>query len=254
MPRNQTPARFSMDELGKYSKSFITNISADPSEELAKQFKDTILKYPEEGVYIYSFKEGRMLYTDGWEEVIGLPNEKITMLHIVNMSAPDFAPFVHEINDKALKFLHQRNERLKEYGFTIELKVMHKDGSEVPVVAKVSVHGTAENGKLESIMGRFQVNRSLRFGKVMRYAAHGPEKGAFEADLNESLFYQYHISKKELDALRLVSQGFAFKEIAVQCNVSQSAIEKRVIPMYKRFEVKSIAHLVSFAYENFLLP
>ena len=45
-----------------------------------------------------------------------------------------------------------------------------------------------------------------------------------------------------------------FKEIAERLNVSQSAIEKRIIPLYKRFNVKSLPHLISFAYDNNILP
>lgn len=241
------------DELGAYSKQFITNVPADLQNEIALNYKDKVLKYPMEGVYIYSFAEGRMLYADGWEEVVGIPNDEINMLEIVTMTAPAFAPFVHEINDKALKFLHFRNIDLKEYSFTIELKVLHRDGTEIPITAKVSVHETTESGHLKCIMGRFHVDYGLRFSKVMRYAAYGPEKNAFETDLNESLFYPFHISDKELEVIRLLSEGLAYKEMADKLDVSASAIEKRIRPLFKRFGVKNNTHLIAFAFQNNLL-
>ena len=52
----------------------------------------------------------------------------------------------------------------------------------------------------------------------------------------------------------MLAQGRSFKEIAHELNVTQSAIEKRIIPLYKRFDVKSLTHLVTFAYENHILP
>lgn len=239
--------------LGNYSKSFITDIPADLTTEEAKHFDETIPKFPEEGVYIYSFVKGRMIYASGWEEVLGYKDDEITMLKIVNMTAPDYAPFVHEVNDKALMFIHKTTTELDKYSFMIESKKMHKNGTEVPIVARVGVFEHAD-GKVHSIIGRFQVNRSLTFGKVMRYAAFGPEKGGFEEELNKTLFYQYAISNKEKEALAMVAKGYSFKEIANNFNVSQSAIEKRIIPLYKRFNVKSLTHLVSFAYDNHILP
>lgn len=239
--------------LGSYSKSFITDIPADLSTEEVKHFNQTIPKFPEEGIYIYSFAKGRMIYASGWEEVLGYKDDEITMLKIVNMTAPDYAPFVHEVNDKALMFIHKTSTDLDKYSFMIESKKLHKNGTEVPIVARVGVFEHA-NGKVVSIIGRFQVNRSIYFGKVMRYAAFGPEKSGFEEELNKSLFYQYAISDKEKEALALVAKGYSFKEIANNFNVSQSAIEKRIIPLYKRFEVKSLTHLVSFAYDNHILP
>jgi len=51
-----------------------------------------------------------------------------------------------------------------------------------------------------------------------------------------------------------VAQGYSFKEIAHHFNVSSSAIEKRILPLYKRFNVRSLSHLITFAYENHILP
>ncbi|MDE3214048.1 MAG: helix-turn-helix transcriptional regulator, partial [Bacteroidota bacterium] len=54
-------------------------------------------------------------------------------------------------------------------------------------------------------------------------------------------------------ALAMVAKGYSFKEIARHFKVSQSAIEKRIFPLYKRFNVKSLTHLISFAYDNHIL-
>jgi DNA-binding CsgD family transcriptional regulator len=88
----------------------------------------------------------------------------------------------------------------------------------------------------------------------MRYAAYGPEKEEFEEELNKVLFHHLAISKKEKEALAMVARGYSFKEIAARLGISHSAIEKRIIPLYKRFDVKSLPHLVSFAYDNHILP
>jgi len=240
-------------EYGKFSRSLITAVPADPSSMEAAFFRQTIPRFPDEAVYIYSFRESQMIYAAGWEEVLGYKDDEISMLTIVNSSAPIFAPFSNELNDKALQFIISKREELEKYSFTIELKKIHKNGSEVPIVARVGVHD-AENGKVISIKGSFQVNRSIHFGKVMRYAAYGPEKEFFEEELNKSLFYHLAISNKEKEALALAARGYSFKEIADRLKVSISAIDKRIIPMYKRFNVNSLAHLVGFAYENHILP
>lgn len=238
---------------GEFSKSNITDIPANLNSREASYFKQTIPRFPEEAVYIYSFKENRMIYADGWEEVLGYKDDEITMLDIVNASTPDYAPYSNEINDKALQFIMEKRADLEKYSFSIELKKNHKNGTEVPIVARVGVY-SVENGKVISIMGHFTINRSITFGKVMRYAAYGPEKNEFEEVLNRTLFNMPVISDKEREALALAAKGFSFKEIANMLNVTVSAIEKRIIPMYKRFEVRSLTHLVSFAKDNHILP
>lgn len=241
------------EEFGKYSKEFISDETADLSSKQANFYKNVIFKYPLEGVYIYSFEEGKMIYADGWEDVVGIASSDISMLGIVNMTCPRFAPFVHDINDKALKFLHTHNTNLTQYSFTIETKIMHQNGSEIPVVAKVKVHETFLDGSLKSIMGRFQVDFGLKFGKIMRYAAYGPEKEKFESDLNTNLFYPYQISLQEANIISLLAKGESKVEIASQMNQNSEQIEKRVTDLMKRFDVKNETHLIAFALENNLI-
>jgi DNA-binding CsgD family transcriptional regulator len=238
-----------MTNFGDYTKSMISAVPADLKSKQAIYFRKTIPRFPEEAVYIYSFKENRMIYADGWEEILGYKDEEISMLTIVSITAPEYAPFSNEFNDKALLFIQSKTEDLEKYSFTIEIKKIHKNGTHVPLISKIGVF-SAEKGKVVSIIGRSQINRSLTMGKVMRYATFGPEKSDFEEVLNRQLFKHFAISQKEKEALELVAKGFSYKEIACQLKVSQSAIEKRINPLYKRFDVKSLTHLISFAYDN----
>ena len=242
-----------MDAPGNYSKSMITATPADLTSKQALEYKKTIQRFPDEAVYVYSFKENRMVYADGWEEILGYRDDEINMLTIVTITSPEYAPFSGELNDKALKFILSKSEQLELYSFMIEVKKIHKNGSPIPIIVKVGVLNS-ENGQVTEIIGRNQINHSIRLGTVMRYAAYGPGKSEMEDELNKELFRHYAISDKEKEALALVAKGYAFKEIANSLNVSQSAIEKRILPMYKRFDVKSLSHLITFAYDNHILP
>jgi hypothetical protein len=178
---------------GEYSKSFITDVPADLKSEQALLFKKTIPKFPEEAVYIYSFIQNKMMYADGWEEILGYKDDEISMLTIVSITSPEYAPFSNELNDKALMFIQAKTEELEKYSFTIELKKIHKNGSHIPLISRVGVF-KAVNGKVIEIIDRSQINRSIKFGSVMRYAAYGPEKSEFEEELNKALFHHYAIS------------------------------------------------------------
>jgi DNA-binding CsgD family transcriptional regulator len=242
-----------MPEPGEFSKSMITNTPADLHSKEAVFYKQTIQLFPEEAIYIYSFKENRMIYADGWEDILGYRDDEINMLTIVSITSPEYAPFSNELNDKALRFILNKNEELEKYSFTIEIKKIHKNGSHVPLIVRVGVF-KSENGRVTEIIGRNQINRSINLGNIMRYAAYGPEKSEFEEELNKQLFQHYAISRKEKEAIALAAKGYSLKEIAYHYQVSQSAIEKRIIPLYSRFGVKSLSHLISFAHKNHILP
>lgn len=242
-----------MHPPGEYTNTIISATPADLSTNQARYFKQTIQRFPEEAIYIYSFKENRLIYADGWEEILGYRDDEISLSTIVNSTSPEYAQFSLELNDKALKFIFTKSMDLEKYSFQLELKKIHKNGTSIPLIVKVGVF-RAENGRLTEMIGRNQVNHSITLGNIMRYAAYGPEISEFEDELNKDLFRHYAISEKEKQALALVAKGFAFKEIAAHYNISQSAIEKRILPLYKRFQVKSLSHLITFAYDNHILP
>jgi DNA-binding CsgD family transcriptional regulator len=237
---------------GQFLRSFVTATPADLQSEEAQILHRQIQRFPEEAVYVYSFVSKRMVYANGWEEVMGYKDEEINLPVVLFSTCTEYAPFSVELNEKALLFILKKTEDLDKYSFTMELKKLHKDGTPIPMISKVGVF-SAQDGKVTAIIGRFQVMRSLKFGKVMRYAAYGPEKSSFEEELNRQLFQHYAISDKEKEALSLVARGYSFKEIAQEFQVTPSAIEKRIIPMYKRFQVRSLTHLISFAYDNHIL-
>lgn len=242
-----------MSLSGDFSRSMITSVPADLTTAEAINHKQTLQRFPQEAIYIYSFQQNRMIYADGWEEILGYRDDEINMRTIVDITSPEYAPFANELNDKALMFILSKTEDLEKYSFMIELKKRHKNGDAIPLIVRVGVFKTV-NKRVTEIIGRNQVNWSISLGSVMRYAAFGPEKAEFEEDLNKELFRHHAISNKEKEALSYIAEGYSLKEIANVLKVSQSAIEKRVIPLYKRFKVRSVSHLVRFAYENHILP
>ncbi|GGH71105.1 DNA-binding CsgD family transcriptional regulator [Filimonas zeae] len=241
MPHQSDPA------YGQYSRMFISDVPAGPAGAVPRP---ELLRFAEEAIYIYSFAESRMVYANGWKEVLGYEDAEVSLIQLVNATTPEFAPFSNDLNDKAIQFLHSKSENLEQYSFSIELKKFHKLGHTVPLLWRVGVYKTM-GGKVVEVIGRAQVNHALKFGKVMKYATYGPaDKVEFEEELNKILFQHPAVSEREKEALALASQGYSFKEIAALLNISESAVEKRIRPMYKRFDCKSLSHLVKFGIEN----
>jgi DNA-binding CsgD family transcriptional regulator len=240
-------------QMQQFFDALITNTPADLTTPEALHYKNTLHLFEQEAMYIYSLKDKKLIYTNGWQNVLGYKDEEINMDIILNSTIPEYAPFSQELNYKVLLFIHTISEDLEKYSFSMELKKRHKNGTAIPIVSWVGVH-QVQNKQVVTIYGNFRVNHNLTFGRVMRYATYGPEKNTMEEELSKNLFYSNFISDKEKEVLALVAKGQSFKEIATLLHISTSAVEKRINPLYKRFHVNGIAHLVSFAYENHILP
>lgn len=240
------------DNFGKYTRDRVSNIPFDFNDPIYKEYKEKVPQFIGQAVYIYSFEKNRMLFANGWKELLGYENEEITLLKIVSITSKRHFNFSNELNDKALQFLEEIKKDLDKYSFTIEVEKIHKNGNVIPLFSRVGIY-KSKDGNILEIIGISERIHSRKLGDIMQYAAYGPETSGFEETLNDQLFNELGISRKEKEALELASKGYAFKEIANKLNVSQSAIEKRIIPLYKRFNVKSLPHLISFAYNNHIL-
>jgi len=244
-------------ESKSYATHYLDSLSEDPIDMTSleyKSYKKNIHNFKDQAVYIYSIKQNKMLFAKGWLDMLGYKDEEITMQDIVHATTPHFLPFSLELGNKALEFISNETDNLEDFSFTLQLKKKHKNGDEVPLLSRVGVY-KATNGIVEEIISVTQIIPTLRFGKVMQYAVYGPpgiEK--FEDYLCSELFSYSVISSKEKEALALAAQGKTYKEIAAFLHISQSAIEKRILPLFKRFNVRSLPHLINFAHHNHILP
>lgn len=232
---------------------YVTDLPADLSSPEAKALQAQLHHFPDEAVYVYHLEKRQLIYVNGFRELLGYADAELTMGRILSLTTPRFASFMHDIQQKAVHFIRAGHAAVEEYCFIIEMKKYHRQGHEVPLLVRLSVHEAAQ-GIAQSIIGRLQLAPQLRFGQVVRYAVCGPDDNLLEATLSQTLFLQPAISDKEREALALVAGGAAFKEIAHQLGISHSAVEKRILPLYKRFGVRSLPHLISYAYDHGILP
>lgn len=225
----------------------------DPHSEETIRLGQTIRQFPDEAIYVFCLERRQLLYASGFQNVLGFADNEVNMRLILSLTAPQHASFVHDVQRKSLQFIMAGHPRLDQYVFIIEMKKRNRSGQEVPLETRISVF-EEKNGVAKSLIGRLQLSPHLRFGQVVRYAVCGPDQNLLEEALSNTPFVQPAISAKEREALSLVAKGLAFKEIAHRLGVSHSAIEKRVLPLYKRFGVQSLPHLVGYAYDNGILP
>lgn len=230
----------------------ITNIPVDVTSDKYKLYDKSIPVFENQAVYVYSFEENRMVYANGWSDILGYNDLEISMHTIVGLTSPRYIKFTNELNNKVLVFFSEERDNLAEYSFTFETEKMHKNGKAIPLFIRVGIY-KAKDRKVMEVIGIVECMSSIQRGEVMQYEAHGPEISEFENMLNKEIFCYKVISGKEKEALKLAAKGLSFKEIAFELNVSQSAIEKRIIPLYKRLGVSGLPHLINYAHLNNIL-
>lgn len=233
-------------------KQFFSDTPADLNTPEAEYFRKRIIRFPDEAVYIYSFKENKLLYVDGFYEMLGYKDDEISFIDIVSTTTKEYMDIKIGLHKNLQPLFLGTYKASTTQGGSAALKKICKDGSVVNTVSGFYVT-RVENNKMVEIMGRIQLIREpiLEHFSIQNF---GFEVEKVTKDINYDVVNPYSLTEKEKEALKLVCKGYTFKEIALQLNVSSSAIEKRILPLYRKFNVHSLNHLVGFCYENHLLP
>jgi DNA-binding NarL/FixJ family response regulator len=82
---------------------------------------------------------------------------------------------------------------------------------------------------------------------VSEEQAHAPATNSPTSDQQE----RTQLSNRELDALRLVVQGLANKEIASRMEISESAVKNTLQQLFAKTEVRTRGQLVRVALERY---
>lgn len=236
----------------EFIDKYISNIPCNFNHPTYKKYRKKIHHFEDQAVYIYSFKEKRMVYTSGWESLLGYKDEEVNLSDLISITTPRYVEYSKKFYDKAIDFIHQKSDDLEKYSISVQSEKIHENGNHIPLFIRIGIY-KANNGEVEEIIGVFDLIKTLKYGEVFKYETYGPEIYELDEELNTVIKNPICVTEKEKEALTLASKGLTFKEIANNLSVSQSAIEKRILPLYKRFNVKSLPHLIDFAHNNHLL-
>jgi DNA-binding CsgD family transcriptional regulator len=241
-----------MNTPGIFSRKIFRNTTAQTDSSNYARLKSSMTSYPMEALFVYDFTSNELLFEAGWKELLQL-SECPTIHTLFDRIQRKFQLQVMEILDCLLKQILSDREEVSKYGCTIEFKLKSESGPLLPVVFRIGVYEVGESGEALSCIIRCQRDDSLRIGSLARYTIYAPGEVCSQ-ELNEKFNMNPQLSQDELQILRLIARGLAFKEVAHEMSISKSTVEKRVQRMYKRFNVKSTAHLIGHAYNQFILP
>lgn len=213
----------------------------------------SIHRFPNEAIYIFSLEKQTMVYLNGWKDLLGYENEEITLNVLINSTIPEYMQFCTEMNQRALNFAFSLTENFEKYCCLIETKKYTKSGEVITLLENAGIYKT-ENGRITEIIAKYQQIKISRSNNIRYYETYGPEKTTIDEYFIEVVDEHQAISGKEKEVLSMAAKGLSIKEMADLLKISGSAVEKRLMALYRRFKVTNLTHLISFAYERGILP
>ncbi len=236
---------------GKYTDAFLSEDVSDYSSILKKNLDKRLEIKNNEAVYIYSFKEKKMIFSQGFESVLNKKDDEIN-LKVLNSEYDELSKiFVNEYHDRALLYLHQNNLKLTSFSSRVIVKCL---GIKEPLSLKIQVFKTNKKGNLDSIIGRVIKNKNLRYSDIIQYSFDGDFEEEFLFQMNHQLDFDLCISSKEIKIIELIKSLKTHQEIGRSIQYPTQKINDVIQILLLRFSLKSESDLVKFAERKMLIP
>lgn len=236
---------------GKYTDAFLTEDVSSYDSHFDENFKKYLTLKENEAVYVYSFKENKLLFTKGFENVLEVESRAVNM-QFLNSEYDELAKeFVNEYHDRALLYLYNNNHKLKTFSSSVVIKT---NRVETPLLLNIQVLNTDSKGNLISIIGRVLRDPNLIYGDIIQYNLNGDLEGDFLFQMNHKLDFQKRISLREIKIIEDLEMDIPTEEIGKKIGYANHRIEEIIKLMLERFSVKTTKDLIEFAKNKQLIP
>jgi DNA-binding CsgD family transcriptional regulator len=156
------------------------------------------------------------------------------------------------MNNQALAFILSKSANLLDYSCTTECKKYSKLGVEVPLLESVKVYRSLK-GKVVEVIGTYKRNPRMPHTGNKYFQASGPGIETLVEKMKLVAAREAPINVRERKILNILAQGKSMKGVAEVLFVSKSAIEKTVMPLYRKYDVRNLVELIAYAHKNGLI-
>lgn len=232
-----------------YYEKFLSDKPLQPNstEDVSKYAK--IARFPDEALYVYSFKSECIIYADGWPDLLGYANEEINLRMLISLTTPDYINFIHEMNNESILFIMSKTENLTDYSLVTESKLFNSSGKQTPLIISVSVL-TSEHGKPIHILGSYKHNTRMPHPGNKYFRASGSDIETLIETMKVIADRESVLKEREREILKKLANGLSLQETAQELFISKSSVEKTVSKLFRKINAKNTNELISYSLKN----
>lgn len=236
---------------GEYVKAFLSKDAFIPDPQGNPILSGKYEPNKNETVYIYSFKENKLLFAKGFDKVYGIESHELNAQKLNSLYTPHFKNFIDEYFDRILLYLRNNNQNLNTFSISTIIKVNHFDK---PVLLIIRVFDTDENGNLISVIGRSFRGLPIQSTNIVQYFLEGEGNANFMEKINHHLDFKDCISRKDIELIEELTMNSTIEQTSENLNLSPEHIEFYTNNLLSRFKLNSVPELIEFAKNNHLIP
>ena len=243
------------------TKSKLTD-AADFMKEISKSYSqlsvDTnyILRNAtnhRECYYIIDFSKNKITDKNGFENLLGYENDDITLDFLASKIHEDDKEIVNKIRIATATFGLNNPKKECEYMLSLTYRIKKSDNTYINVLNQTTIYAAENNGRLISILNRLSDISFMRNSLNVSWNFEGDDidAKAFKKEVHRE--YQSFFSKRELEVIKKIADGFTNKIIAKKLNISEHTVATHRKRILKKSKCHNSDQLLLFCSKNGIL-
>lgn len=211
-------------------------------------------RFPDHFVYVYNISEGRIVYHNGLDKVLGYSREELSVEELYRLIHPEDAPIVAGLNEALIRALIKVKmpEDMLEVSLTMDYRMRKHNGEYLRVMRQSIVLEIDElSRKVISTASLCKDISSIKQGGHINWQIRAPLPDRLDLSALRKMMphMRYRPTTREMDVIRKLAEGKSSKIIAHELRVSEHTVAAHRRNLLQRTGLKNTAELVSHVKE-----
>ena len=210
-------------------------------------------------IYAYDYHAGKMLFTSGFDHVLGYPSETvIDPAFIIGFVHPDDQPIVANLSQKSLEYsarIFKTGVKPWQGHLSLDYRIRRAGGQYIRVLRESVVLAVTDKGLPVSTLSIMTDIDHIKHDGNICAKMFGPEAKLvpIHSILESQNKYSDVLSRREIEILQHLGLGMPSFEIAEKLFLSTHTVNNHRKNMLRKTGLKNTADLVRFGLENGLV-
>ncbi|MBL7940627.1 MAG: PAS domain-containing protein [Flavobacteriales bacterium] len=212
-------------------------------------------RFPDHFLYVYNYSEGRIVYHQGFDEVLGYAPHEVDIDMLFRLFHPEDAPIVARLTETVVRAMSEiRNPKdLFSLTLTVDYRMRKKNGQYIKVLRQTAVFEVDQaSGKVISTFSLCKDISSIKCSNEIGWQIRGMEIGRVDMTVLEKdpSRLRYRPTSREMDILRELMKGKGSKDISATLGISVLTVNTHRRNLLQRTACRNTAELVRHATER----
>lgn len=108
-----------------------------------------------ECIYVFDFNQNKLVFSKGFQNILGYDDKEITLSLIVNLYHPDDIDITNRIIKASITYCLEHPDETRNSILLISLRIRKKDGTYIRILRESSIYDVDEMGRITSSFIKF---------------------------------------------------------------------------------------------------